>query len=395
MGSLVDSGVRQTLVGAQCLSPESSSSSRVGAQILEVDTAVVVSVQRVRMDSLVQALVVVQALVQALVVVQALVQALVVAQALVDSGVGAQVLSVDTAVVVSVQRVVVSSLVQALVVVQALVQALVVAHTLVDSRVGVQVLSVDTAVVVSVQRVVVSSLVQALLGVYASGRGLAHLAQVESLSTESVQIAADDSAILHGSCLTVDGGGVDVLLVDGLSVLDDGGLDDVALQDGLNLLDDSLLDHLVDDGGMCDLAAHGGIGMNAGCMVVLLNGGSSLDDGLAVLGGQLALVYEGGLNLGLVEHLGDLLDIELLALSVDDGLDLLLLHGVESLVNDDVLLNVLDDGGLAACHTGSSGALDICTTAGVAAQILRVDTAVVVSVQRVVVSSLVQALVVA
>jgi len=47
-----------------------------------------------------------------------------------------------------------------------------------------------------------------------------------------------------------------------------------------------------------------------------------------------------------VHHLSHLLDIELLALSVNNRLDLLLLYWVDSLVDNDVLLDGLNDGGL-------------------------------------------------
>lgn len=43
------------------------------------------------------------------------------------------------------------------------------------------------------------------------------------------------------------------------------------------------------------------------------------------------LLDEGGGDLGLVELLGDLVDLELFSLTVDDGLDLLLLYRVDVL----------------------------------------------------------------
>jgi len=134
-----------------------------------------------------------------------------------------------------------------------------------------------------------------------------------------------------------------------------------------------------------------------------------------------------------VHHLGDLLDIELLSLSVDNGLDLLLLDGVDSLVDDNVLLDGLNDGGLSTDQRSSSLALDVSglstleavvdsvkvsvecglshhlsvaeasstlktvvdtvvvsvwsTGGGAAGQILQIDSTVVVSVQRVVVGT--------
>jgi len=185
------------------------------------------------------------------------------------------------------------------------------------------------------------------------------------------------------SDLTVDGGCLYDLLIYGLCVLDDGGYKDITLQDGLDLVDDGLLDDLLYDGCVYDLGAEGGITLGGGEDNVLGDGGTTLDDGCSDLGGELSLLDDGGLDLSLVHHLGDLLDIELLALSVDDGLDLFLLNGVDSLLDDDVLLDGLDDGGLGSDQRGTLGGLDVGAVISLAESISRVDDSITVSVEGV------------
>jgi len=298
---------------------------------------------------------------------------------------------------------------------QTLVPLEVVRDTVVVSVASVQVLEVDTSVVVSVQGVVVSveTLVQAsllevvgdtvvvsvetvtLAGEDVTGVTLRESAsggaQVESLGLEGGEIATDDSSVYNGSDLSVDGGGLDELLVNRLGVLDDSGLDDVTLEDGLDLLDDGLLDDLVDDGGVYNLSAEGGVDLTSGGDVVLGDGSGSLDDGLSGLGGKLSLLDDGGLDLSLVHHLGDLLDVELFSLSVDDRLNLLLHDGVDSLLDDDVLLDGLDDGGLRTDESERSS-LSRLDVGGLAESksLLRVQDTVTISVQRVDAKSLVQ-----
>lgn len=119
------------------------------------------------------------------------------------------------------------------------------------------------------------------------------------------------------------------LLVYGLCLLDQCGHDDVLLEHGLDLLDHGLLDHFIHDGLVDDLGFEGGIDLDGGELDVLWDGCGLLYDDLADLGGELSGLDDGGGDLGLVESLGDLADLELLSLAVDDGLDLLLLDGVD------------------------------------------------------------------
>jgi len=224
------------------------------------------------------------------------------------------------------------------------------------------------------------------------------LSDVESLALECGQVSADDSTVYHGGDASGHVWCLDDLLVDGLCVLDHGRLDDVTLQHGLDLFDDGLLDDFIDDGCVDDLRSQGGIDLTRWCDVVLGDGGTSLDDGLAALGWELALLDESGLDLSLVHQLCHLLDIELLALSVDDGLDLLLLYRVDVLVNDHILLDGLHDGGLgsdetngcalswlnvsslAHCKTFSVIWYSIVVSVSSGMEILEIDTAIVVSV---------------
>jgi len=81
---------------------------------------------------------------------------------------------------------------------------------------------------------------------------------------------------------------------------------------------------------------------------------------------------ESGLDLSLVHQLGDLLDIELFSLSVDNGLDFFLLYGVDVFVDDDILLDDLD---LGRC--GDDGGI---SNTSVRCKISGVDLSVVVSV---------------
>jgi len=174
---------------------------------------------------------------------------------------------------------------------------------------------------------------------------------------------------------------------------------------------------------MYDLSSHGGIDLTRRSNDVLGDGGSSFDDGGSGLGGELSLLDDSRLDLSLVHHLSDLLDIELFSLSVDNGLDLLLHDGVDVFVDNCTLLDSLYDGGLSTDHTngGSLSRLDVTGLSGdeslvhteslvqaeslvhtevlsslevvgdtvvvsvTSVQVLEVDTAVVVSVQRVVV----------
>jgi len=189
------------------------------------------------------------------------------------------------------------------------------------------------------------------------------------------------SELLNGSDLSVDGGCLHDLLVDGLGVLNHGGNENVTLQDGLDLFDDSLSDGLLDDGGVDDLGSEGGVSLDRGEDDVLLDGGGPLNDGSSDLSGEFSLLDLSGLDLSLVHHLGDLSDVELFSLSVDDGLDLLLHHGVDSLLDNDVLLDGLDDGGLS---TDESERRSLCrldvTSLAESKTLLRVQDTVTVSV---------------
>jgi len=195
---------------------------------------------------------------------------------------------------------------------------------------------VDSSVVVSVQGVVVGSLGHASCG-EARVAGC-EAADVESLGGEGLQRTSDDSAVLSGDDgLAVHLGSLHNLLIDGLCVLNHSRLDDIAFQNGLDLFDHSLLDDFVDNGCVYNLAAQSGVDFAAGGNIVFGDGRGSLDHDVAALSGELSLLNEGGLDLSLVHHLSHLLHIELLSFSVDDGLNLLLLYGVDSLVDNDLL----------------------------------------------------------
>jgi len=223
------------------------------------------------------------------------------------------------------------------------------------------------------------------------------LAEAASAVVDGAQLnTCRDDLTGHKRCL-------DDLLINGKSVLDDGALEDIALQDGLDLFNDSLSDDFIDNRCVDDLSAGSGVYLRARQDHVGSDGSTSFDDGLAALGRELTLFQDGGSDLSLVHHLSDLSDIELFALSVDNGLDLLLLHGVDVLVNDGILLDDLTDGGFRAnkAERGSLSALDVGglvdhrsfahddTRGGTSSEVVHVYTTIVVSVQRIVVYALV------
>jgi len=144
-------------------------------------------------------------------------------------------------------------------------------------------------------------------------------------------------------------GGLDDLIIDGQGLLDENGSVDLLVDDGLHLFDDPVDDGLVNDGGIGDSLGHGGGNLSGrevgGSRSLSQEGRVVLDDGGSSLGSQVDFSDLGGDNLSLSDGLDDLIDVELLSLSVDDRLDLDDFLSLVDFVDDGGLLDSLDEGG--------------------------------------------------
>jgi len=142
-------------------------------------------------------------------------------------------------------------------------------------------------------------------------------------------------------------GGVDDSLVDrlgkdGLLVLDD-----ITVQDGLDLLDDLLVESLLDDRGVLDNVHVGGAN-NSSSLGDELRGNSAIIVDQDVLSGQNTSGVLGGQHLGLVHGLNNLLDHSLLDITLNNGLNVLLLSLVDLLLNElDIMGDDLGNGDVA------------------------------------------------
>jgi len=158
-----------------------------------------------------------------------------------------------------------------------------------------------------------------------------------------------DSHVVHGQDSVVDSRGLDDLLIDGKSLLDEDGSVDLLVDDGLDFLDDLVNDGLMDDGGILDGSRHGGGDLSGrelgGHRSLGQESRVVLDDGGSGLSWESNLADFGGDDLSLSHGLNDLIDVELLSLSVDDGLDLNDFLGLVDFMDDGGLLNTLHHGG--------------------------------------------------
>jgi len=144
-------------------------------------------------------------------------------------------------------------------------------------------------------------------------------------------------------------GSLDNLLVDGQSLFDENGSVDLLVDDWLNFFDDSVDNGFVNDGSIGDSLAHSGGNLSsgevAGSRSLGQKGRVVFDDDGSSLCGENSLSDFGGNDLSLSHGLDDFIDVELLSLSVDDGLDLNDFLSLVDLVNDGGLLDALDHGG--------------------------------------------------
>jgi len=158
-----------------------------------------------------------------------------------------------------------------------------------------------------------------------------------------------ESHVVHGQDSVVNSRGFDDLLVDGEGLLDEDGSVDLLVDDGLNFLDDLVDDGLMDDGGILDGSRHGGGNLSSrkvsGGRSLGQEGRVVLDDGSSSLSRQDGFSDLGGDDFSLSHGLDDFVDIELLSLSLDDGLDLDDFLSLVDLVDDGRLLDALDHGG--------------------------------------------------
>jgi len=175
---------------------------------------------------------------------------------------------------------------------------------------------------------------------------------VDGLLVARAQSAALERSLGHSvtddDLLAIDVGSFNNLLIDRHGRLNHLRYDDITLEDGLDLFDDALLDDLVDDRLVDHLSADGGIDNLGRFDVVLGDGCSSHHDGFTSFGRKITMLDSCRLNLGLMQHLCHLLDVQLLSLTVDDRLDFFLLDRVDSLMDDHILLDDLMVDGLIA-----------------------------------------------